>query len=89
MFPRYVEEREKILGLLDEGKTIEFIDRRPNLKLEYREIWTLVARSPRKVRVKYYRNGELLLEDIIAVNEHDLGTKLRNPTVEWRIVDES
>jgi len=89
MFPRYVEEREEILRLLDAGRTIEFVDRRPRLNLEYREVWTLVARSPRKARVKYYRNGELLLEDIIVVNEHDLGTMLRNPTVSWRVVDKS
>jgi len=89
MFPRYVEEREEILRLLDEGRTIEFIDRRPSLNLEYREIWTLVKKSPRRVRVQYFRNGELLLIDEKAVNEHDLGTMLRNPSVSWKVVNES
>jgi hypothetical protein len=89
MFPRYVLEREQILKSLDEGKTIEFIDRRPSLNLEYRELWTLVKKSPRKVRVRYYRNGELLLDDVRSLDEHGLGNMLRNPFVEWRVLDEA
>jgi hypothetical protein len=87
-YPQYVLEREEILKLLDAGKTIEFVDdRRPLLNLVYREIWTLVKKSPRKVRVRYYRNGELLLDDVQSVDEHGLGNMLRSG-VRWRVVDD-
>ena len=86
-YPQYVVERETILQLLDEGRTIEFIsDKRP-LNLVYREIWTLVKKSPRKVRVRCYRNGELLLDDVCSLDEHALGNKLRSG-VRWRIADD-
>jgi uncharacterized protein (DUF2249 family) len=86
-YPQYVMERETILRLLDEGKTIEFIsDKRP-LNLVYREIWTLVKKSPKKVRIRYYRNGELLLDDIRSLDEHGLGNMLQSG-VRWRIADD-
>jgi hypothetical protein len=86
-YPQYVVERERILELLDAGRTIEFVDERPNLKLVYREIWTLVKKSPRKVRVRWYRNGELLLDDVCSLDEHALGNMLRSG-VRWRVVDD-
>jgi hypothetical protein len=86
-YPQYVVERETILQLLDEGRTIEFIsDKRP-LNLVYREIWTLVKKSPRKVRVRWYRNGEFLLDDVCSLDEHALGNMLRSG-VRWRVVDD-
>jgi hypothetical protein len=81
-------ERERILELLDAGRTIEFVDERPNLKLVYREIWTLVKKSPRKVRIRYYRNDELLLDDVQGLDEHRLGNMLLSG-VRWRIADEA
>jgi hypothetical protein len=87
-YPQYVVERETILQLLDEGRTIEFVDdKRPLLNLVYREIWTLVKKSPKKVRIRYYRNGELLLDDIRSLDEHGLGNMLQSG-VRWRIADD-
>jgi hypothetical protein len=87
-FPRYVIEREQILRLLSEGKAIEFIsDKRPTLNLVYREIWSLVGNS-RKVRIRYYRNDELLLDDVQTLDEHKLGNMLLSG-VRWRVVDEA
>jgi len=91
-YPQYVLEREQILKLLDAGKTIEFIIRKKYLNLEYREVMTLVKKSPPKVRILYYRNGEngengeLLLDNVETLDEHKIGNLLCSG-VEWRVLD--